>query len=525
MSHEKDRATTLVRACMPDFGDLMNYDESEGKFHGILAEGVNPVIEVARTLMNFTIVSTPDANYVKNETTGEFGGCIGMIQKRQAEFALVGAFYPTLGPNFTQISTAAISNEIILMAPYRTTQLINSVVEPDMLVTITAILSLEAVALTTVYVILFSILVGWANSMEKRFNSSSFESNSGTLYQVLSHFIQQQSADYSSPSLRSLSLYMSLFSFFMVSIICNLVTTDKISILNAPANDTYEKILANKDVQPWWWAMMNDFEAYKFSKPSKTKNGPREIWEHSKAISKRQSAANSTAIGPLIAVNLKNMWPLYNLAYEQKMVWLMSSAISGLFNDLQCNVWQGTDRSDFRFIAKVDRNVGQRLIALPITDANEYLRAATAKFSLRFIEHRLYLNPENANRFRESVSKFYQGRGLKYSKHFMSCSDMFHMEQEYPELAALTPLSLVLTFVFLSSSCTFAYLVYLVETRISRSKLRRLKGKPLAKEGKRTKRKYSLPFPSPYALPLKGRSRTFRNRPMTFGTRIGSVAE
>ena len=256
------RIPKSIRACVTEFGELIKFDTTTGTVRGFYSETGNYILNVARNIINYTLVKSNEENKLINSETGEYSGCFGKLQRGEADAAAFPSIMSLIGiPNVTQLNTSNLETGVYLFSPFSTE--VSTKLVPNDLLNQFQIVSLEVWSIALLLTIYFwTVLTALKRLYRLGHKVGRFHKffdplyGQSVSYQVATHMLQTETCGYIRFKERFVSILMSLFAFLFITFFTNMITSSKVSARSFFAYDSYEKILANKNVQPVWVSLL-----------------------------------------------------------------------------------------------------------------------------------------------------------------------------------------------------------------------------------------------------------------------------
>lgn len=419
---------------------IADYNNERGTFSGIFSPPANLILQMVKSAINVTVIASEEPNHLVNNKTGEYSGCLGKLQRGEADVAGFPLLMPALDMvNITQVNRTGLDTGVYILAPYMSnvsTQVLNA----DLLEKMN-IVSLEVWSNTLVAAIVFATLlcavrriydlawsIGLYRSLLKHVDDDPLYGQS-LAYQVVTHLSQTETADYLRFRERFISYLMSIFAFLFVTLFLSLITTDQVTIKPFFVYDTYERILSNKSVQPIWVEYLNDYFFYRDAPAGSLQ---RQIWDQSVAINKEKKSYS-----PLIKLDPTGMLQLGERAKNKQIVVFLTNMFYEIFLSGMCVALPGVPGLfDLRFKVRKDTNLKSSYYVLPIarsSKAGPLLETITN----RFLEQSLFSDPFISSELRDHIGRTVPNRA-KYDQDFFECTAYEKFPSSEPKTVPLT---------------------------------------------------------------------------------------
>lgn len=98
------------------------------------------------------------------------------------------------------------------------------------------------------------------------------------IYDVLTHLFQVESIDYGNISMRIVSLFMTLLSFWIINYFSNLMSTDMVLEDDPAVIRSYKDLLQHSKLRMVFTAFQDDYKQFEYAPPGSVK---RQLWEKS----------------------------------------------------------------------------------------------------------------------------------------------------------------------------------------------------------------------------------------------------
>ena len=419
--------------------------------------------------MNYTIVKSNEENKLINSETGEYSGYFGKLQRGEADAAAYPTVMPLIGiTNVTQLNSTATASGVYLLSPYSTQDSVQWKFS-DLLDQF-QIVSLEVWSHSLLLAIYFwTVLTALQRLYQLAKKVGRFEKfdsdplyGQPVYYQVATHMLQTETCDYIRFKERFVSMLMSLFAFFFITLFTNMMTTSKVSTRSFSAFDTYDKILGNKSVQPIWISYLFDHYWYRDAQAGSQQ---RQLWEQSVRISE-EAMANGKFKPSLITTAPESMFTLGERALKQEFVIFFTNMFHRVFlraaNLILPTVRIPSDFSNLRFKASKDMHIQASCYVLPVsvhskeTDGMYFLAGVLH-------EHALFSDPMTQTQIIESIASYSPSRPPKNGQYFERLQYFYKIPEDEAETVELVPKNFSHLFYLFLSSCTMALLVLLYE--------------------------------------------------------------
>lgn len=398
---------TLVRLCAPSL-KFVDYNKQTGEFEGVFSEPAKMIYGVFASTFNVSMVTADDTkkNVIDPSENGKLRGCFGLLQRGEADVNLYPYEMPLINiENVTQINSSALSTGTYMLAPYSINE--SRRIEHGPLDSFTSV-STEVWLNGAVIVIMFAMIMYYVKLFvykcptsedeiiedeEEKVEKQQDEALYGQslLYQVITHMMQFETCDYTGDTVRYVSLLMSVFAFLFITFFSCMITSESASSNNFLVYDTYEKILANKDVQPVWVENLNDVNQYK---RASTSSMSRELWQQSQEISSKSGGKTSS----LLETSLESILKFAPVARNKQLLIFVSKIFTPIFIKVMCTAlnsdFAGFDGiKDLRLKGRLDENIATSLYVLPISRLSSV--SEVAEYGLqRVIEAHLLHQPD-----------------------------------------------------------------------------------------------------------------------------------
>ena len=461
-----------VKFCMAEFGDMMQYDEEARAVKGMFAKQGNYILSMIRNIVNYTIVKSNEENKLINSETGEYSGCFGKLQRGEADAAAYPTVMPLIGiTNITQLNATNTETGVYIISPYSTdastrfsySDLLDqfNIVSPQVWA--------NAIILTTCFWILLTGVKHLYLVARKfaRFRMSQDDPLLGqpVYYQVATHMLQTETCDYIRFKERFVSMLMSLFAFFFITLFSCSMTTSKVSRRSFFAFDTYEKILGNKSVQPIWISYSFDHHWYRDA-PAGSQQ--RQLWDQSVRISE-EGKAKGEFKPSLITTDTDFVLPLVQRAMDQDFVFFFTSMFADVLLHAAClSIPAVPEIKNLRFKASMDTHLQPSYYVLPVsvhskeTDGMHFLAGVLH-------EHALFSDPMVRSQIIESFSALAPNKVKRDEKYF-ECLHYHRFPQDEAETVALVPENFKhLSYLFLAS-CIVSLVLLPYEKRVCKKR-------------------------------------------------------
>ena len=462
----KNLKKTPMKVCIQSFSQG-EFDERTATFSGIFSQPMNSIFNLCKSYVNLTVIPSREEITLINNETGAYSGCFGKLQQGQADIAAYPMTMPIIGiENITQLNVSAFEKKMYILAPYSASSSVQNLLND-------ALDQLNAFSLEVWSHVLIMTLIFWTLmlSIQRLYDHYSdvfgpSQENDPLFgqslsYQVTTHMLQTETCDYLRFRERFISILMSMFAFLLITFFSNMVTTEQISIKAYFAFDSYERILANKSIQPTWVGVLNDHQLYQNAPVG---SEPRKIWDQSAAISKKHVNRNSvTKFDPI------DMMEIATLSMKQEVVVFATSLHYDTFIRGMCLTFPAIPGlKDIRVIGKEDIHIPPQHYAIPVSRNSKVSSIA---------EHLVNLIAQHGIGYDRQVIEEVQQFMLKYTPRARFDENYFEcLEHEnFPKGRSKT-ISLKLN-QFLSLFYFYAALIILAFVFLLREKLTKLKKK------------------------------------------------
>lgn len=419
-----------LSVCIPSVQAVADLDEETNKFKGMFAAPVNEILNMVRTVLNVTLISSSQQVELKNATTGEYSGCFGMLQRGEADLAGFPYVMPLIGiDNITQVNSSAIDTGVWMLAPYSNAEKGRELLS-DPLNSFKSV-SLEVWTHMIVFSLVFWIFLNFVKNVyyKRRDRNNNPLIGQSLTYQVASHMAQVESYDYSGSNERYLSFLMSLLAFFFITFFSSLITTEKVTTKDIFVYDTYERIWENKSVQPIWVEILYDYYWYRDAEPGSRQ---RKIWDQSVAIQNQSDDKPSLFKIDVSSLVLK----MAQRAREQDFVVFVTKMFTEIFIGGMCLAIPAIPGyPDLRFKGRLDTELRSSLYVLPISRFSKSESVIHSVINV-CIENAILQDPGFNAKLRDHL-----GNGLpsksKFDDQFFQCLKYDKLPKSEPSVIAL----------------------------------------------------------------------------------------
>ena len=463
------RIPTHVKFCMPEFKKMMEFDEgaSSLKQSSLLFSTGNFILGMIGQIVNFTLVKSNEESKLINSETGEYGGCFGKLQRGEADTAFPYVAMPIIGiDNVTQLNATNSDIGVYILSPYltnvSTSHSYSDLLEQFKMVSVEV--WSDALVLTLVF---WSLLVAIKRLYQvarkvARFRKLQDDPLYGQplYYQVATHMLQTETCDYLRLRERYVSILMSFFAFFFITLFTNMMTTSKVSARSFFAYDTYEKIFGNKKVQPVW---PSNFMDYSFYRDAPDGSQMRKMWDQSVRISE-EAKTQGMKKPPVISTDPNYIVGTFaNLAQRQEIVLFFSNSYIGVFLGGSCFIIpQFSSYENLRYKATKDTHVQPRLRAVPVSVHSKVLDGIHFLTRISF-EHAFFSGPMLQSAIIDGISTLAPGMGKKDKKYLECMQYQYKFPEDEAETVALIPKNFSYLFYLCLTSYTVALFLLLKE--------------------------------------------------------------
>lgn len=463
--------------CMTAFSGVAEFNEKLGRFTGVMKDPADAIFDAFKSVTNVTLIVLDEAISLINNKTGAYSGCLGKLQRGEADAAALPMTMPVLGyENITQVNLTGLETGVYMLAPYVTS--ISSKHDYSNVLKRVTNVSMEVWSHTLVLVLVFWTLMvaakrindlAWSKGRRDSPRDSSLFGQP-LWYQVMSHMLQTETCDYFGRNERFISILMSVFAFLFFTFLASMMTTEQMTTKAWFAYDSYERILGNKSVQPLWCEYLTDHYNYRDA-PSGSL--PRQIWEQSLAIEKKyrdkpeHERRNSIVtidpneVGGKVGIRAKN----------QEVVVFATHMFYEIFLAGTCLALPGLPAlTDLRFKAVKDTHLKPSYYVLPISRQSK----AGPVFELiisRFIEHSLFSDPSTSAKLRDQVAKSLPMKA-HYDDSFFECLNFAKFPKGEPKTVPLGIASYLGLFYLSGGVVLIALVIFLFENCKPKRKIR-----------------------------------------------------
>ena len=464
-----------IKVCALEFDEMMQFDEVTGHPKGLFHRPVSYTFENAKKIINFTMVTSQEENQLINKETGEYSGCFGKLQKGEADMAIFQSVMPLIGiKNITQLNVTISESGMYLVSPY-STQGSTHWTSNDLLSLFQAV-SLEVWTYSFLLTIYFWTLLTALKRLyrlakrARRFRKFDVDPLYGqsVSYQVATHMLQTETCGYIRFKERFVSMLMSLFAFLFITLFTNMITTSKVSRRSFFAFDTYEKILANKSVQPIWVDTYS-FDHHWYSDAPEG-SPQRKIWDQSVRISE-EAKAHGKFKPSVIPVDMSLLSDFMYRALVQDFVLFLSSISFELSVTIGCSVYPGVPGSDvLSYKGQRDPYIEPSLYVLPVSVFSKVTDNLNIIFKFGF-EHGIIADPITRSLAVEQIEELLMKKARKNEKYFQ-CLQYHKFPDDQVETVPLDLASFIHLFYLFLASCAVGVAMMVHETRTHKKKKR-----------------------------------------------------
>lgn len=335
--------TNLIRACLPlNINFALEYQGN--KFKGTMTENLNSLVDYIEHggKVALSIRAKDDGIGEKDELTGQFGGCMGRLQRNESDLLFQLVDYPL---NATEIDQGDISHEsalhfISVYYPHREKERVH--IEScffsfDLSVWILCLLT--ALFLFLLLVVRRKMLqsaaknIGLAGQLLAKIRRGKRHENNITwrqlvlrmrrkrkkkyfLTNVLAHMTRSGSPEYPRSFFKKLVFTLcSLFSLVVVHYFCSYIKTELVTIEPPEIYRTYQDLIENK-VAVGFTEGFSDYLSFKFAPPGSQE---KILWDFSV-----RKYGKSILMSANDAINLKKK--LFTMT-DRKMVLIFGSSL------------------------------------------------------------------------------------------------------------------------------------------------------------------------------------------------------
>ena len=265
---------------------------------------------------------------------------------------------------------------------------------------------------------------------------------------------------------------MSIFAFLFITLFSCLITCDKVSTHDIQVYDTYEKILANKSVQPVWVENLNDYAAYKRAPKGSFQA---QLWQQSLAISSRDPERPT-----LISTSLEAILKKVRAARKKDVVIFLSNMFADLVMRVMCTALATNypplrTLKDMRVKGRLDEHVTTSLYVVPGSIHSTVTRQI--EYSLRrFCETHLLHQPDIGHMVERHIAKEFLGGKINYNNDLYQCLNYEKLPSGETETSPLALINAGDVFLWWFLGCFASFIVLLLEHQHKKSLLPRSNG-------------------------------------------------
>ena len=253
--------TEPLRICSVQAKGILEILPNTKHFGGMMAYYGNTIIDLGLgDLVNYTLDASDSIGSLKNASTGEYDGCIGMIQRDEADYAAVGSRYEEAPINTIQWEYIG-EDQLAIVSAYHKNE--STKTFPDALDNVNNF-DRKTWTLVLLTVLLFYLMFKWCMWLTNRFKAGP-KVKQNALNEVLSHVINQETTDWDYLRLNLLSVGLTISISYIILFYTNLMSTDLVIVNPPPVVKTYSDII-QQDLGPEFIPMLKDIEMFQNAK-------------------------------------------------------------------------------------------------------------------------------------------------------------------------------------------------------------------------------------------------------------------